>query len=161
MTPAKFVETYPPQPSRLQPANADEMRLLASSDGVRQMAPPPAPNATGHSPKCSGGEGCHLWIIDPNGLPYILETTAVSPPLASGRVKHTNLTGGQPASCGGELWFDTPQAQRLYVNGCSGRYGPQTPQQLEDALSVFRDFGYEVVSFGWDHETNRPARVLR
>ena len=85
----------------------------------------------------------------------------MTPPLASGKVKHTNLTGGQPASCGGELWFEAPYAKRLYVNGCSGRYGPQTAQQLEDAISVFRGLGYEVISFEWDTEANQPAKVLR
>ena len=94
-------------------------------------------------------------------MPYILEVAAISPPLQSGRAKHTNLTGGRSASCGGELWFGTPHACKLYVNGCSGRYGPLTRQQLDDVVSVFTDFGYEVVSFGWDDGANMPARVLR
>lgn len=135
--------------------------MLTAGDGVRQLDRPPAPNASGTAPKTSGDEGCHLWIIGPGGVPYILEHASVTPPLASGKVKHSNLTGGEPASCGGELWFDTPQARALYINGCSGRYGPLTRQQLDDALSVFRDFGYEVISFGWDEEVDKPARVLR
>jgi hypothetical protein len=161
MTPTQFVQAYPPQPFRRQPDNLDELRQLTSNDGVRQLDRSPAPNLMGGAPKRSGDEGCHLWVIDPSGVPYILERAAVTPPLASGKAKHTNLTGGLPASCGGEFWFDTPQARRLYVNGCSGRYGPLTPQQLEDAVSVFREFGYEVISFEWDEEADKPARVLR
>jgi len=161
MTPSQFVQAYPPQPFRRQPDNPDELRQLTAGDGVQHMGPSPAPNPTRSTPERSGDAGCHLWIIDRGGVPYILERAAVTPPLASGKVKHTNLTGGQPASCGGEFWFATPSAHRLYVNGCSGRYGPQTAQQLEDAVSVFREFGYEVISFEWDPEADKPARVLR
>jgi hypothetical protein len=110
-------------------------------------------------PEKKGDPGCHLWVIDASGVPYILERAPVAPALAGGRVKHTNITGGGPAACGGELWFETPT--RLYVNGCSGRYGPAAPKQLDDAAEVFRDMGYEVISFGWDPATDRPAMVLR
>ncbi len=30
-----------------------------------------------------------------------------------------------------------------------------------DASEVFRTFSYQVVSFGWDEDANKPARVIR
>lgn len=94
-------------------------------------------------------------------IPAILELAVVSPALESGRAKHTNLTGGGKAACGGELWVDPVVHSKLYVNGGSGRYGPTTTAQLDDAIGVFRSRGYEVVSFGWSEENDEPARVLR
>ena len=96
------------------------------------------------------------------GVPYIHERAlTVRPPLETGVAKHTNLTGGAPASCGGELWIDPVDPRRLYVSGASGRYGPDSEQQLNDAVDVMRGRGFLVESFGWDAETNLPARVYR
>lgn len=112
-------------------------------------------------PKKKGDPGCHLWVFTANERPYILELAQVVPALQSGRVKHSNLTGNGDASCGGELWIDPVRQERLYVNGCSGRYGPTSPEQLEDAVSVLRDAGFDVISFGWDADAGKPAMVLR
>jgi hypothetical protein len=108
-------------------------------------------------------DGLHLWVFLPDArVPYIAESAPkVAPPLQSGAAKHSNLTGGAPACCGGELWVDPANDDTVYVNGASGRYGPRTPTQLEDAESVFRDFGLTVVGFGWDYDVDLPARVLR
>jgi hypothetical protein len=157
---AEYLERYPPQLPRRKPDVEDQHRKLSEPDGVRRLSPAPADNQRWFRPTGKSDPECHLWVIDASGIPYILEVAAVVPPLASGRVKHTNLTGGVEASCGGELWFDTPTAMKLYINGCSGRYGPTSQPQLEDAVAVFSDLGYEVVSFGWDHETDAPMTVL-
>ncbi len=100
-------------------------------------------------------------MIQPDELPFILERAAVTPPLESGLVKHTNLTGGKTACCGGEMWFDPADDGLVYANGCSGRYGPRTSAELSNAMAVIRAFGYTVVSFGWDEDANKPARVIR
>ena len=63
--------------------------------------------------------------------------------------KHTNLTGGGEAYVGGELWFASNDS--LYVSGGSGRYPPIDSRQLEQAVGVFRHYGYEARSLGWDH----------
>src|SRR5207249_3801364 len=90
-------------------------------------------------------------------LPYILELAPnAQPRLASGVAKHTNLTAGGPASCAGELWIDAASEGRLYINGCSGRYGAGSREQLDDACQVFCDLGFEVVNYGWDDETQKP-----
>ena len=72
--------------------------------------------------------------------------------------KHTNLTGGGEAYLGGELWFTSETS--LYLSGGSGRYPPRDATQLEEATEVFRSFGYEVISLGWDHEARRALRDL-
>lgn len=155
-----FLTRYPPALPRRAHANDDELRLLAEADGVLALdVAPAAPSTTGDPSDLSAR---HLWVIWPAGVPYILERApAVSPPLQSGVAKHSNLTGGGAASCGGELWVDPVDPSKLYVNGASGRYGPKTPQQLVDAVVLIRDRGFQVESFGWDADTNLPARVYR
>ena len=59
------------------------------------------------------------------------------------------------------MWFDPADEFLLYVNGCSGRYGPENRQELEDVVCAICSVGYQVRSFGWDDDTNRPAMVLR
>ena len=92
-------------------------------------------------------------------LPVILEAApnVQPPPLQSGVAKHTNLTGGAPASCGGELWLDTVSPDLLHVNGGSGRYwrrnDPRGPSKLADAVRVFEGLGFRVISAGWTRTT--------
>lgn len=83
-----------------------------------------------------GAVGCYLWVIDSRGIPYILERTTDARLAAERPIKHPNLTGAGPASCGGELWF--VNEARLFVNGCSGRYEPRGRTELESAVSLFR-----------------------
>jgi hypothetical protein len=59
------------------------------------------------------------------------------------------------------MWFDPADEALLYLNGCSGRYGPRTPEELEDTVDMARSIGYNVVSFGWDQDAGMPAKVLR
>ena len=120
--------------------------------------PAPAPFHLAPRPSRKGDPGCHLWVIDSAGIPYILEDDPAVVQHNLTKFKHTNLTGGRPAACGGELWFETPQ--RLYFNGCSGRYPVLSPQQLHDTERVFAALGYAVTSFGWDSGTNTPSVVL-
>lgn len=162
---ADFITKYPPKAPKVRPANQDESRLLAASDGVLHIVTAPFPNTRRAHPNGSDADvGRHLWVFvgdnSKPALPAIVELTPIVPPLETGKVKHTNLTGGGPASCGGELWVD-PVTAGLYVSGASGRFGPDDPAQLADAVSVFVELGYAVRSFGWDNENDRPARFLR
>ncbi len=92
------------------------------------------------------GEANHakyLWVIDQNGLVIIPEQIP-NPEAGRGVVCHTNLTGGNPAMQGGELWFDTEGV--VYLNNKSGRYGINiTLKQREAVLAYFRFVGYENV----------------
>lgn len=160
----EFCTTYPAHLPKREADNQSELRLLTEAEGVRQLVSPPADTTTPTSPRLNPDVryGRHLWVFQETMIPYILESAPrASPALTSGVAKHTNLTGGLPASCGGELWIDPADERLLYVNGASGRYGPQTPRQFADAVSVFRSRGFEVVSFGWDEDVNKPARILR
>jgi hypothetical protein len=95
-------------------------------------------------------------------LPSIIESAPrVREPLTSGVAKHTNLTGGGPASCGGECWIDATVESRLWVTGGSGRYPPRSPQHLEDAVAVLRGLGYDVTCAGWSTDNDCAERVFR
>jgi len=87
-------------------------------------------------------EGKYLWLIDGEGLKILLEITP-NPESKRGVVCHTNITGGQPALHGGELWFGDDS--RVYLNNKSGRYGNPTKQQRQAVLDYFRSLGFEVV----------------
>ena len=115
--------------------------IEAPATGLQKGSPPLARNER--------GTNTYIWVIDSRGIPYIIETGMQElewqPP------KHTNLTGDQEAYVGGELWFRIDSS--LFVSGGSGRYPPLDENQLEDAVTVFGAFGYEVTSLGWDHQT--------
>lgn len=133
------------------------MRQLEAGDGVLIMHSSPADGTQGAP---DDPQSRHLWVFrqatHPD-VPYILEVAPyVRPALASGVAKHTNLTGGGRAHCGGELWIHEADACRLYVNGSSGRYGPASREQLDDAAEVFRGLGYDVINYGWDDDTQKP-----
>jgi hypothetical protein len=159
---AEFAAEYPPTDPLDRPGDPpDAFRLLTDIDGVGLL---PTCVATMRATARPGlPEGCHLWVILPDEVPVIIETAedVQPPPLTLGRAKHTNLTGGGPACCGGELWRDAVDADQLYVHGGSGRYGARSPQQLEDAVRVIEAFGFKVRSAGWSEENDCPARVFR
>jgi hypothetical protein len=96
----------------------------------------------------------HLWAVIVEAVPYALEKCAFGSSLPSGVIKHSNLTGGRPAYCAGEIVFLT--VSELIVNGCSGRYGPRTREEMYDVARAFRRSGYGVWTMGFDAETNRP-----
>lgn len=158
---SQFVKAHPPAGPRKAPENEDQIRLLAKEDGVFLLSAPPFPSPAIGRPGLP--EGRHLWVIVSRDLPIILETApnVRPPPLQSGVAKHTNLTGGGSASSGGELWVDAVANDLLYVNGGSGRYGPQSAAELDDAVHVFRGFGFRVESAGWDEDLDMPARTFR
>src|SRR5689334_7207623 len=134
LTLLQFTEKYPPRAPRKPPDADDQLRLLTVEDGVVLLTGATYPEPV--SGKHGFAQGCHLWVMMSQTLPVVLETAPrVRPPvLSSGKAKHTNLTGGQPACCGGELWVDSVDPGLLYVNGGSGRYRPQSPAQLADAI---------------------------
>ncbi len=150
-----FVARYPPRPPQRPHNNDDELRQLGPGDGVLFLTGTPAVGPMGPP---DDDQTRHLWVFREDlDLPYLLELVPiVAPRLKSVRAHHTNLTAGRPASCGGELWIDVTSNGRLYVNGWSGRYGPTSREQLEDAILVFRALGFDVISYGWDDETQKP-----
>lgn len=160
MTLVEFARGHLPQLPRIAPQNPDQHRRLGLSDGVFSLVERPV------EPPVFGvrgtPEGRYLWVITVDAIPAILETAPrVQPPLQSAVAKHTNLTGGDAACCGGELWLDVVAAERLHITGASGRYPPRSPEELSDVASLLQELGFMVESAGWDTDNERPARVFR
>lgn len=66
------------------------------------------------------------------------------------------MTGGKPAYSGGELWFIGPK--QIFLNGCSGRYGPKNSAELNAVVNLFLESGFDVMCPGWDKDTNKPQK---
>lgn len=161
MTPEEYATLYPPENPLPRPNDAsDAARRLSDTDGVVHMPCAAQMKATSRP---GYKESKHLWVIVPDLVPVILETApnVQPPPLSLGVAKHTNMTGGDPACCGGEIWSDGANPNLLHVNGGSGRYPAKSPKQLADAVRVFEGFGYSVRSAGWSEENDCPERVFR
>jgi hypothetical protein len=139
----------------------DEMRSFSVADGVAELLPPPAePFEAGIPPRARGnGIAKYLWVVTPSAVPYVLEEGTSGKLTKRGYAAHTNLTGGDDAHVGGELWFR--DANSFYLNGKSGRYGPRSKTELEAVVMAFAAGGYSVASFGWDMDRNKPHAFLR
>lgn len=155
----RFRGRYGLRPPGRTPEPTERLRLTAAY-GLRMLDSAPAPRdvSLGSPPsgRDSRGRNRYLWVIDSSGVPWILECRM--PILGDKEPKHTNLTGGGTAYIGGELWYRS--LCEMYVSGGSGRYPPEDETQLDDAVCVFRGFGYGVTSLGWDRGTERASRYL-
>jgi hypothetical protein len=153
-----------PLPARLV-QNEEEKRQMTEEDGLLFWKDGPVPykpykvesrQNTPASPQLTEAmlDGRHLWTVMEETVPYAPERCEFGSSLPSGVVKHSNLTGGQPAYSGGEVIVLSES--EVIVNGCSGRYGPRTPQEMQDVALAFRQSGYWVWTMGFDTEANRP-----
>jgi hypothetical protein len=163
----KFRDEYPPQPRNFH-NHDDELLLMPEALGSSRSGKRECPCPAGvlelffrHSSepldKTRVAEAKYLWVVIPDGAPAGLEADPWAETLSNGLIKHTNLTGGSPAHTGGELWF--LKDRKLVINGSSGRYGPDTAKELEDAADCFRQAGYIVASMGWNFEDRCPNAV--
>lgn len=85
----------------------------------------------------------YLWVIDAEGFKILREQTKHKG-TPKDIVCHTNITGGQPAIQGGEVWLSTDKV--AYVNPFSGRYGALQDTEhgvarFEEALKYMRKLG--------------------
>jgi hypothetical protein len=143
-------------------SSKEELILLGEKDGRRDLDTSPTSNiVTSDIPKKKDefAEKKYLWILNTEKLPFILEFCEACKSTNRGKASHTNLTGGAKALCGGELWFGS--GTNIFINGGSGRYPPETPEQLEMISEALRSAGYDVVNFGWDIELDKPSRYYR
>ena len=158
----EFLRLHVPRPPKWQPPREQRL-LLAAADGARSLGPAPASGVLFGRPPLFWDDpdaaGCYLWVIDATGVRYVRESPL--PALDGELPKHTNLTGGEAASVGGGLWFDSGgNGAKLHLSGGSGRYPPDSAAQLDDAVRVFEELGYTVVSLGWDDGTGAAKRYL-
>ena len=154
----KFRDKYPEQPPQV---HCEPLTLvkLNQCHGVTLLQPSPASDVKlGMPPSTMDGSSTnrYLWVIDRQGVPYIIERALSD---IDGMPKHTNLTGGETAYLGGELWFKSNSS--LFLSGGSGRYPPANADQLIDAVRVFESYGYCVNSLGWDFQNDRAWRRVR
>lgn len=114
------------------------------------------PPVTGGTPF---GTNTYLWAIRAVDIPIISKIGEEGQKTTRKRASHTNLTGGDEAHSGGELWFEAKDT--FWFSGGSSRYQPRNPSELEAIEGVFTELGYKEISFGWDFDLNMPARVYR
>jgi hypothetical protein len=162
---AAFRTVYAAKAMRRPANNADELIQMKREQGMYEMPSPPTAPAEfpRHSslPATSDTaiEARHLWVIRANDVPVALESCAWGKDLESRLIKHSNLTGGAEAHCGGELWFI--DRDRVIVSGVSGRYGPDTEGELSAVVDALRHCGYYVASLGFDFDNKSvPNTVL-
>ncbi|MBA7532092.1 hypothetical protein ES705_24318 [subsurface metagenome] len=89
-------------------------------------------------------EKCFLWVIDETMIRIIRENTRnVKRTHDSTCVCHTNLTGGEKAHVGGEMFF--ADDGRVFINPFSDRYGGTniSTAQWEATKQYFINVGYD------------------
>lgn len=156
---AEFRKSYPLRAPRYI-RNLDEEKLLPSSEG-RMRFPEEVEGRVHLSdvPRSLSQRGnTYLWVVAANEVPFALESVEFGKKLKNGEIKHPNLTGGGHAHCGGELWFI--EERKLLLSASSGRYGPQSEQEMDDVALAFKNEGFEVASLGFDEDTGRPNTLL-
>lgn len=170
----RFRTRFKPRPMLIAANSSLELRVLDTKDGRRNYAPAPAAEdvtLTESLPRSepSAATSRYLWVIDDDDTPHALETClwAAALGLAEGKIKHSNLTGGDPAYFGGELWF--VNSSTIVINFCSGRYGlglgrdldASDQERVEATIDALLEDGYTVATTGADPEDGWPsARLL-
>lgn len=131
----------------------DECQLMNTSDKLKVV------QGETYKSKYDPSINKYLWVIKDNGVPIILESGPLGQTTARKHLSHTNLTGGLPAGCGGELWFS--EGNKILLNGASSRYKARSPEELIDATKLFEICEYKVSSFGWDDDRAWPVKYPR
>lgn len=161
----KYCARYPLKAMSRAPLNADETRQMTPEDEMRELSEAPVGAGlfvqSSHLPDSTlnAERDRHLWVIGESTVPYALESCAWGAKLETGRIKHSNLTGGNPAHSAGEAWF--MDSSSIVLNANSGRYGSKSVEEFEHIVYCFLECGYRVASMGFDIENpTRPNAVL-
>lgn len=149
----KFVARPPNLANQL---HNDEVSDLRANLEVQLFPLAPLPYEVRLSQDFADDGQKYLWLIGEADVPYSLEKGPLGLSTQRRKLSHTNLSGGSNAHCGGELWF--ADAERVVMNGGSGRYCPRSAAELECIADCMRLAGYKVVSCGWDDENKVPKR---
>ncbi|UUQ67771.1 hypothetical protein NLK61_14425 [Pseudomonas fuscovaginae UPB0736] len=155
-----FRDVYPArEPAADKIKNDDELMLIPESAGLQFFPTTLNDIRLSEPPRVYGARGnTYLWAIGLDKVPVAIESLEFGKMLKTPVIKHTNLTGGARAHCGGELWFVAEKS--MLIGGSSGRYGPKSDQELVDAVASFKCEGFQVASMGFDEETGEPNTVL-
>ncbi|WP_237478685.1 hypothetical protein [Lichenibacterium dinghuense] len=148
-----FRRKYGKRPPRIAPTHAQK-EVIGPGNGGRDLDGEADTRCIVGLPLANGdpAKGRRLWVILPDTAPYAPEICAFAEALglAGNAIKHTNLTGGADAHCGGELWFLGERT--ILINGNSGRYGPDREDELVGAAQALKDRGYDVAYIPYDEE---------
>lgn len=142
-----------PRPPRLgSKKHDDELMQMQPSDGLLIVPQhtigsfeqePVVPEVTEEMKRQA-----YLWVVRAKDCVHAEVYCAFGKKLKNECIKHTNLTGGACAFSGGELiWISN---REVLVNGCSGRYGPQSLVEMTVAAKAFAGAGYRTWSTGYD-----------
>jgi hypothetical protein len=160
----KFRGKYSPAraPNTGMIRNSDEVIQMTAEDGLEQWSDGVATTsaAVPLTPKIDDTllSGLKLWAVRATDVVHAHEKCAFGKTLETQVIKHTNLTGGDDAYCGGELLFLSDST--IVVNGYSGRYGPKSEREMEDVALAFRQSGFNVWSSGYDEESGKPYSFI-
>jgi hypothetical protein len=151
----RFRSRFPEKPCDMsRVANDDELRQLTEEEGLQIWIDGPGNAAMGAGPPAVAGLSPYLWVVRADDVVHALENLLVAKELESKVIKHSNLTGGSRAHSGGELVFAADDT--IILNGSSGRYGPGSEAEMIAVAKAFKESGYGVWSYGWDHSIDKP-----
>jgi hypothetical protein len=140
--------------------NADQIKQMGEADGLKLWQDGPVEDGVADpgvpTPDLTSESDAEkmLWVVRASDVPYAQEASEFGRKLESRVIKHSNLTGGGPAFCGGELLV--LDHQTIVVNGRSGRYGPRSDDELTAVVAAFRKSGYFVWHMGYDVDADQP-----
>lgn len=158
-----FRTQYGPAWGPRKTPNAQESDQLDAAGGLKELIDGPGQD-DGASDRLqpfsaeSLPVSTRLWVVRADDVAYAAEVCDFSTGMIGGKLKHTNLTGGEPAFSGGELLILNDNT--LVVSGDSGRYGPRSADEMLDVAIAFRNAGYTVYSTGYDEEASRALPLI-
>lgn len=161
---ASYRTTFALKPMKRSADNDDELRQMTATDGMNEFPSAPASSdvfpyrSSAPTTRSNAPDARHLWVIGEQDFPIALEACSWGASLQSGKIKHSNLTGGKPAHSGGEVWF--LGADKIAVNASSGRYGANNEQEFDQIVEALRRAGYHVASMGFDLDNSAIPNAI-
>lgn len=146
-----------PKPMHVDvPRYAGDCDLLTSEEGLLSWEDGSGAEIATTPPEIEPAPAeAHLWAVTHEDVVHAPELCPFGADREAGRIKHSNLTGGGDAYCGGELLVLNDNT--VVINGCSGRYRMRDAAEMRAVASAFRGSGYNVWSMGWNTDVDRPA----
>lgn len=132
-------------------SNADFFPLSVAPSAIFDVGKP--------ADRMAASQNMYLWLVTPVSVVTVVEEGVSGKATLRKRLAHTNLSGGAPAHCGGELWYR--DGSSLWLTGGSSRYAPRSAAELQSLVMAFTRSGYSVCCCGWDDELAGPARFFR